>query len=511
MIIMHIMGGIGNQLFQYAMGRWLAHKHNTELKLEIMTCLSQKNSHHNYYRLCEFNIQENFATEDEIKSLPLIREDQLKNRDDVYNLPDNVYLYGYWQNEKCFNEIRDILLREISLKNPLGKNSAAWKEKILAATCAVSLHVRFGDFLSPLLRNGKLISFDFYEECINRLKKEFPDLTLFVFSDDLEWCKENFKFNVPTEFVEGCETDAEEMYLMSLCRHNIIPNSTFSWWGAWLNKNPNKKVFLKENGKMLNYAVNISVGANARPLIDFPPNLSIILYAENNSPEFELSFNSAAMQDFPDYEVIIVDASEEGDRENIHQLNGQKNFTVLTVNRHTTKTDAWNKGLEVARGDYVLFLTTKDFIVYQTAKHLAQALYDYLKVFVEPLGKYLTASHYGKDFPNIICTNKFLEEDAAGNAVINGMPDKKFSLKVDVALQNLNTIAEIFITENQKLMTLATQGINNFIGTKFFKRTFLNENNIRFEGGGAAAPLLGRCVFVDGKNYVHSASLLRTA
>ncbi|MBQ7630112.1 MAG: hypothetical protein IJS81_07875 [Selenomonadaceae bacterium] len=181
------------------------------------------------------------------------------------------------------------------------------------------------------------------------------------------------------------------------------------------------------------------------------------------------------------------------------------------MNRNTLKTDAWNKGLDVARGEYVLFLTTKDFIFSQTAKNLAITLLNYLHLVLEPTGKYLIASNYGKDFPNIICTNKFLEEDAAGNSVVTSINDKKISLKVDAALQNLNIIAEIFIPENQKLMALGSNGISNFIGTKFFKRTFLNENNIRFEGGGAAAPLLGRCVFVDGKNYVYSASLLRTA
>ena len=518
MIIMHIMGGIGNQLFQYATGRYLAHKHNTELKLEIYQCEREKFTHHNYYRLGEFNIQENFATAEEIKSLTTIYEDKLQNPDDIINAPDNIYLYGYWQNEKYFLEIRDILLRELTLKNPLGKISAFWKEKILSSTCAVSMHIRLGDFLLSLTRNngtwGKMLSFDFYEACVNELRKNFSDFTLFVFSDDIEWCKKNLNFGVPIEFVEGCETDAEEMYLMSICKHNISPQGTFAWWGAWLNQNLDKKVFLTESGKMLNHAVNISVGDNPRPLIDFPPNLSIILYVNADSLELNLTFTSMLAQNFSDYEIIIVDASTDSREEIFHQFNGQKNFTVLTVNHHTTKTAAWNKGLDISRGEYVLFMADKEFIFSDTAKIVAQSLYNHLKNFVEPVGKYLNASTYGKNFPDLICANKFLEEDAAGNSAINGLPDKKFSLKVDAALQNLNTLTEINIPANQKLMALAMQGINNLVGTKFFKRAFLNENNIRYSTrGGGRFGITFPCqyVYVDGKNYFHSATFLRTA
>lgn len=147
MIITHIMGGIGNQLFQYALGRCLAYKNNTELKLEIFQCEAEKHSHHNYYRLAEFNIQENFATQDEVQSLKAVSEKNASFFEpEVLNLKDNVFLHGYWGNEKYFEDAEEILRQELTPKNPLGKTSNFWKEKILSAECAVSLHIRHGDY-----------------------------------------------------------------------------------------------------------------------------------------------------------------------------------------------------------------------------------------------------------------------------------------------------------------------------------------------------------------------------
>lgn len=512
MVIMHIMGGLGNQLFQYAFGRYVAHKLNTEFKLDLRTCRNQSNLHHNYYRLGEFNIVENIATPEEIKSARIFKENDVKDINEILNYLGNIYLYGYWGLEKYFIEIRDILLQELTLKNPLGKNSAAWRDKILSANCAVSLHVRMGDFLLSLIRKGKMISYDFYEKSIAELKKDNPNLTLFVFSDDLDWCKENLKFDVPTEFVEGCESADEEMYLMSLCKHNIVANnSTFSWWGAWLNKNPDKKVFLLESDTMLNHAVNISVGENERPLINFPPNLSIIVYIENNPADINLTLAGTLNQTFQDYEIIFVDASTDGSGKICQQTAVNDNVTLLTVNPDVNKFAAWNKGLNLARGEYVLLLSTKNFIFENVAKMVAQILYDYLKLYLEPQGKYLYASNYGDDFPNIICSTKILSEDAGGNIDINVIPNKFFSLKTDVSLAELNIIAELNLTAEQKLMGLATKGVNNFVATKFFKRQFLIDNKITFNekmggGYGRGITLPCRYIFGDGKNCVHAAN-----
>ena len=491
MIIMQLSGGLGNQLFQYAFGRYIANKLNTELKLDIRTCLQQKNLHHNYYRLGAFNIVENFATTEEIQSAHRFDESKVQDVNEILSYQGDIYLDGYWCLEKYFIEIRDILLQELTLKNPLGKNSATWREKILYAECAVSLHIRMGDFLLALIRNSNRISYDFYEKSIAELKKENPNLTVFVFSDDLQWCKENLTFGVTTEFVEGCETDDEEMYLMSLCKHNINPQGTFGWWGAWLNKNPDKKVFLADSSLMLDNTVNISVGENARPLINFPPNLSIIVYIENKPTNIAVTLESILNQEFKDYEVILMDASTDSSGKICKQVAVNDNVVVITLDSSVNKFSAWNNGLDVARSEYILFLSTKDFIFENTAKMVAQMLYNYLKMYLEPLGKYIYVSNYGDDFPNIICDTQYLAEDDGGNITINELPYKKFLLNVDEALKDLPNIAELNIPSDQKLMMLATKAVNTSLSTKFFKRKFLNENNIKFhEGEGTDAELL---------------------
>lgn len=151
-------------------------------------------------------------------------------------------MQGWLENERYFADIADIIRQEFTLKNPLSSTAKFWRLKILAAKCPVSMQFRRGDFL----RLGHLPQFavlplEYYFTALNQLTESYP--TVFVFSDDLNWCKENLKFDVLTEFVEGCK-DYEQLYLTSLCKHNINANSTFSWWSSWLNQNPDKKVFV---------------------------------------------------------------------------------------------------------------------------------------------------------------------------------------------------------------------------------------------------------------------------
>ena len=507
MIITHLKDGLGNQLFQYAVGRALAHKNNTELKLDITQNEAEKSSHHGFYRLGAFNIQENFATAEELKN------PNLQRINDVYpvtagffipqilDAPDNVYLKGFWQNEKYFLEIKDILLREFTLKNTLGEVSNSWREKILAADCSVSINVRRGDYLTPNFRYlSGLVPVSYYGECLSRLKENYPNLTAFVFSDDLNWCRENLNFGVPSEFVEGCEHAYEEMYLMSLCKHNIIANGTFSWWSAWLNQNPDKKVFAPH--PWFNYLkdactpvpdswTKIPVDYLKHLHDEFPVLLSAIVYVDDGAKNLGLTLSGIFSQIFADYDVIIVDASTDGSANFYRQFAGNDNVTIIKAEHSTGKFAAWNLGLECARSEFVLFLTARDFIFPRATNWIYIAWEYNFNLHFNNRETSISRSNYLDLGPEIICTTQRLEESAAGQIDIGGIADKKFSALVDTAFQNLNAATEIKLDAAQKLMLLATNQLNNLIGTKFFKLKFLRENKIRFdEKIGASAKLM---------------------
>ena len=250
MIISYIMGGTGNQLFQYAAGRRLAYKLDVELKLEL-TYLDGRKPHP--YGLDQFNIKATPATQEEIAACKKFSQENglgiqsNSTLQEVLNYPDNVWLYGYW-GEDYFADVADVIRQDLTLKNPLSTTAEMWKQKILSAECSVSMHFRHGDYVyNPKFKGFRswadIPPFEVYCNCLNTLKQEYKNITVFVFSNNMPFIKENLKLDVPTEFVEGTAHDVEEIYLMSLCKHNIIPLSTFSWWGAWLNQNPDKKVF----------------------------------------------------------------------------------------------------------------------------------------------------------------------------------------------------------------------------------------------------------------------------
>ena len=475
MIIVELGGGLGNQLYQYALGRYLSIRHHTELKLDVTNCEVDKNTCHNYYRLGEFNIQENFATAEEIARLKKITPPvsaQGFNKE-ILKL-NNAYLCGNWNDFRYFQGIRDTLLKELTLKNPLHENSAHWKKKILSAKNSVSLHVRLGDYTGTLWRNKHrwVLDIGFYIECINELKKTLSYLTIFVFSDDLNLAKYMFEnnINIPMEFVSDCESDAEELYLMSLCKHNIVPVSTFSSWAAWLNQNPNKKVFSVMFWAQINNWIGIPDKSSFNPNFGFSPFISIILYVENDIFSIDMAMQSILTQQFGDYEVIIIDTSADGSGEICRKYAQNENVTVIRANYTTNKFEAWNMGLKIARSSYVTFMTAKDFIF----PHSIALIANYA------LNRFPSANfdNWEMFIPDIICATQYLEENISGDINI-GLPDKKFSLKVDEPFKDLNQILEIKIDSQQKLFVLSTQQINNLLSTKFFKRKFLVDNKIK--------------------------------
>jgi Glycosyl transferase family 11 len=262
MIIINLKGGTGNQLFQYALGRHLAIKNHDVLKLDVHG-LARANDVGDIYRpfaLEPFNTIQEIATTEEIKrikypygvfskawrflSFKLSRDKNTLFRSKVLDWTGDIYLDGYWQSPRYFEDIRDVLLKDFTLTEPLPPVITELLEQI-RGTSAVSLHVRRGDYVKnpTVSKEFGPCSLSYYERAVAAVREQIAAPTFFIFSDDPLWVQENLHLGEKTVFIAGTGLrDVDELLLMSACQHNIIANSSFSWWGAWLNQNPAKIV-----------------------------------------------------------------------------------------------------------------------------------------------------------------------------------------------------------------------------------------------------------------------------
>lgn len=268
MIITQLIGGLGNQMFQYAAGRGLSLRKDTILNLDI-------SGFANYGLHQGFELQRVFGNRFEIaspmnirrvlglqshaivrrvmsqrlfasfRSKSFIAEPHFRYWPGINDLTKDCYLSGYWQSEKYFGDIAPQIRADFTFQLPLeNQNSEVVKQ--INQVNAVSLHVRRGDYAS----NSKttaihgLCSLDYYLSSIKRMAEQVEHPYFFVFSDDITWVRSNLKINFPHQYINhnhGIES-YNDMRLMSICRHHILANSSFSWWGAWLNAKPDKVV-----------------------------------------------------------------------------------------------------------------------------------------------------------------------------------------------------------------------------------------------------------------------------
>ncbi len=268
MIVSKLTGGLGNQLFQYAAGRRLAHARGTQLALDTHAFQGHTPRR---YALGPFQTIENFASPEEVAALtaaqrglgrrimtrllwrpPLLAPTHIREKERfqfsprILDLPDGVYLEGSWQHERYFADVADIIRREFSLRTaPDGENRKLITR--IAECNSVGLHVRRGDYASDPDTNRfhGTCSPDYYAECAELIGRAVPCPHIFVFSDEPAWARENLRLPHPTTIVSHNrpDTDYQDLRLMAACKHQIIANSTFSWWAAWLNENPEKRVF----------------------------------------------------------------------------------------------------------------------------------------------------------------------------------------------------------------------------------------------------------------------------
>jgi hypothetical protein len=270
MIVTRLLGGLGNQLFQYSVGRFLAQKTHARLKLDVSAFRQYRLRP---YKLQHFHVEADVLTERELRelgiqdrpngvfswalhrfrkraSIPIVSEGFFEFDPAILTLRPPCYLKGYWQSPKYFAEIESLIREELQVREPLEGENKAMAARI-HDSLAVAVHVRCGDYLSNAHTNryhGTCGSED-YRAAETLWRDRLGAVQLFVFSDDPDWVEANLRFASPAIVLRhnGPKRDYEDLRLMSLCQHHIIANSTFSWWGAWLCQHPEKVVTAPKN------------------------------------------------------------------------------------------------------------------------------------------------------------------------------------------------------------------------------------------------------------------------
>jgi hypothetical protein len=260
MIIVNLKGGLGNQMFQYACGRALSLRtDDPEFKLNTagLDKANKVGDIHRPYSLSHFNISANIATEEEVRKIAnpygifskVLRYLKSKYLYDFYirffpavlSLKGNVYLDGYFQSEKYFSDFKEEIRNDLKPQS-ISSNAREWTRSIESNNLAVSIHVRRQDYVGHKSLGG-ICTKEYYNRAIDYVTQLLVQPQFFIFSDDIEWVKSNLNLPDTVKYVSSKKlADYEELVIMSTCRHNIIANSSFSWWAAWLNNYEDKIV-----------------------------------------------------------------------------------------------------------------------------------------------------------------------------------------------------------------------------------------------------------------------------
>jgi hypothetical protein len=269
MFIVYLTGGLGNQMFQYAAGKALALRQNRELKIDVSHFQTpQSNETKREFELAKvFKHNFNIATFSDIKQVlgfqilfhknPFLRriwkrlpfkknwvvEPHFSYWPAFFSNQKDCLIEGYWQSYKYFESYADNIRQSFNFKSDAFKNFKLLKS--IKGSNSVSIHIRRGDYVKnkTTAKFHGICEADYYLKAIELIRKEQNNIKFFVFSDDISAAKKILNGIEDVSFVEGAPSQHHfDMMLMSNCKHHIIANSTFSWWGAWLNQNPQKIV-----------------------------------------------------------------------------------------------------------------------------------------------------------------------------------------------------------------------------------------------------------------------------
>lgn len=268
MKIVKIKSGLGNQMFQYAFAKALEKLTGESIMLDLS---QYKIEHlHNGYELKKlFDIDLPEAPKETVELLSTIPDNLIKRiqrkfftkpthyiedesvfNGNVFEMQGSCYFEGYWQSEKYFEPVKNSIHDIFKFKPPINHSTEQMISKIDGSTA--SMHVRRGDYLLGKNRSLNVCTMNYYNSAVNLLQSYHSIDKFIIFSDDIPWCKKNLSYkNIELVFADWntAEDSWQDMYIMSKCNHNIIANSSFSWWGAYLNEHWNKMVIAPEQWK----------------------------------------------------------------------------------------------------------------------------------------------------------------------------------------------------------------------------------------------------------------------
>lgn len=279
MIIATIRGGLGNQLFMYAYARCLSIKYRAPLFLDVYTGF-RRDYFGRQCGLSHFHTKGQYMSAPYIltfchiikkvalglyKQIPYEKRRLIIEEGASYDFDPRLltakprkklYLFGYWQNEKYFRQIAPVIREELKIVTPHDPANIQLAA-IIKRSNAVCLHYRRHDRVHnrksrKTVQSGSILTLDYYAEAMKRISRNLSDPHFFCFSDYPEWLEQNLKTDFPITFVtnnKGDEKSYEDFWLMTLCKHFIIANSTFSWWAAWLGSYAGKRVLAPDPGK----------------------------------------------------------------------------------------------------------------------------------------------------------------------------------------------------------------------------------------------------------------------
>ena len=257
MIVVKLAGGMGNQMFQYALGKLNAMKYNKKLILDLSFLLDRNQGSNFTYRdydleifklgvetVDSVNLDDTFVTVVEPGNHFI--NQQFTNLYDHISKDKNIYISGYFQKHEYIKDIRNDLLIDFAITDKIEETSKKLLSEI-NTTNSICINIRRADYVT----NKNMTAFhgvygkNYIDNGMSIITDKVDSPHIFIFSDDMKWCKDNLTFDYPHTFVDHTHKGrkfGQYLFLMSKCKHFIIPNSSFGWWAAWLCENKNKIV-----------------------------------------------------------------------------------------------------------------------------------------------------------------------------------------------------------------------------------------------------------------------------